>query len=409
MADPITLPHVVRENLEALLKELNISEYDLNFSKGSSKGDNYLGIITKVKVVELNGSRILNLVIKSAPQALEFRNYIKIEILHEREVFMYEQVFPELVKFQENANLKDIFNPTPFCYKTSVTAPYEHLIFEDMMASGYMMKDRKCTTDLNHCTTVLQAYGKFHGLALALKIKKPEIYRRLSEAARESYFNNVDLNNLCKTVKAGTDKVVNKLNAKDDQLLIDKLNNFTEYPVNGLLENLSIEAADGEAVFCHGDCWINNLLFKYKEGSSAPSEVCILDWQLSRCASPAIDVSYFIFACTDKELRDSYYDRLLNTYYSSLSSVLLQFGCNSDVFSKETFLSHMKRFSKYGLMMCFIAVPLFAADLDEIPDWTANMNQGEREKMFTKERKSEAYIVKKLTEIAKDFVRLGYL
>lgn len=68
----------------------------------------------------------------------------------------------------------------------------------------------------------------------------------------------------------------------------------------------------------------------------------------------------------------------------------------------------MKQFSKYGLMMCLIGVPLFVADLDEIPDWTGDMENGEREKMFSMTRKSEQYIVDKLTDIARDFDRLGY-
>lgn len=59
-------------------------------------------------------------------------------------------------------------------------------------------------------------------------------------------------------------------------------------------------------------------------------------------------------------------------------------------------------------MMCLIGVPLFVADLDEIPDWTGDMENGEREKMFSMTRKSEQYIVDKLTDIARDFDRLGY-
>lgn len=408
------LPKEIQNSLQDFIEQkLEFKDYDLSFSKGSSKGDNYLGVLTKVTVTENNDQavnpRILNLIIKSAPQAEEFRKYIKIEILHEREIFMYEQVFPELKRFQEKLGLDDIFYPVPKCYQTSNVAPYEYLILEDMTAKGYEMKNRKIVTDLNHSMEVLKAYGKYHALCLALKVKEPKIFDNLAKLTKETYFTNVNLENLCTTVKAVIDKVIQRLNQDQDSIIIAKLTQFIKFPVNGLLENLSIEAANGQAVFSHGDSWINNILFKYQDNKLSPSDICFLDWQLSRCASPAIDISYFIFACTDKNLRASHYDDLLNVYHSSLTSFLKRLGCESDILSKEKLLDNMKKFSKYGLMMCLITIPLIAAEIDEIPDWTDDMNEEERAKMFSKERKSEEYIMNKLIDVVRDCDRFEYL
>ncbi|XP_056648170.1 uncharacterized protein LOC130452767 isoform X2 [Diorhabda sublineata] len=408
------LPKEIQSSLQNLIEQkLEIKDYDLSFSKGSSKGDNYLGVLTRVTVTEKNDKvanpRIFNLIIKSAPQSEEFRKYIKIEILHGREVCMYEQVFPELKRFQEEVGLEDIFYPVPKCYKTSNVAPYEHLILEDMTAKGYEMKNRKIVTDLNHSMEVLKAYGKYHALCLALKIKEPEVFDNLVELTKETYFTNVNLENLCGTIKAVIDKVTQKLDQDKERKLIKKLNEFIKFPVNGLLENLSIKAANGDAVFSHGDSWINNILFKYEDNCSCPSKICFLDWQLSRCTSPAIDISYFIFSCTDKKLRAHHYEDLLNAYHSSLLSFLKQLGCDLDIFSKEKLLDNMKRFSKYGLMMCLITIPLAAAEMDEIPDWTNDMNEEERTKMFSQERKSEKYIINKLIDVVRDFDKLEYI
>ncbi|CAG9864250.1 unnamed protein product [Phyllotreta striolata] len=337
MEENVSLPQEVLSNLKECLHRLKLENYTTHYSKGSDKGQNYLGIITKVKVSgtdEKGDTKTVNLIIKSAPQSQEFRDYIKIDILHEREVYMYERVFVELSKLIEETDV-DVSYTVPRCYLTSKTSPYEHLIFEDMISLGYVLKNRKTTLDLDNCLAVLKAYGQFHALGLALKYKKPDVYKELSDNTKEMYFNNED--------------------------------------------------------------------------KSRPSAVCLLDWQLSRCASPAVDVSYFIFACTEKALRDAHYPALLDAYHSSFVERLASSGVDPAVFASATFAEHMRKFSKYGLMMCLIAVPLFAADPDEIPDWTGHMEEGEREKMFLMERKSERYIVDKLTGIAGDFDRLGYI
>lgn len=60
-------------------------------------------------------------------------------------------------------------------------------------------------------------------------------------------------------------------------------------------------------------------MFTY-DNNGKPIDVNFLDWQTTRHASPIIDIVYFMFCCTTKELRDTHYDEFLKVYHSSLSA-----------------------------------------------------------------------------------------
>jgi thiamine kinase-like enzyme len=56
----------------------------------------------------------------------------------------------------------------------------------------------------------------------------------------------------------------------------------------------------------------------------------MIDFQLARFASPALDISFFIYSCTTEELRVQYYDDLLKAYHESLSAIVKDFGSNPE-------------------------------------------------------------------------------
>lgn len=79
------------------------------------------------------------------------------------------------------------------------------------------------------------------------------------------------------------------------------------------------------SVITHGDCWTNNFLYKY-DGNNAIVETCLVDFQLIRYGSPALDVANLIFCCTDKSLRQNHMKTLLQVYYKELLKSLKTLG-----------------------------------------------------------------------------------
>lgn len=95
----------------------------------------------------------------------------------------------------------------------------------------------------------------------------------------------------------------------------------------GRMVNLVSEDSTLTAL-CHGDCWANNFLYRYKcnvppvatnNGDDDTKtmevvEVCLVDFQLIRYSSIALDVANLLFCCTSKSLRDQYLSQFIDLY-----------------------------------------------------------------------------------------------
>lgn len=85
------------------------------------------------------------------------------------------------------------------------------------------------------------------------------------------------------------------------------------------------------------------------QNSAEKYDIHFLDWQVVRCGTVAIDLSYFIFCCTDGELRKRL-PELMRIYHNSLIQRIEEFGSNGhELFPFEKLEWHMKKYAKFGL------------------------------------------------------------
>lgn len=130
----------------------------------------------------------------------------------------------------------------------------------------------------------------------------------------------------------------------NDSIYIEKMKNFID---SNTFFNQMIELVTTEgplSVICHGDCWTNNLLYKYDdEGNilevenfkqlcevtlifSFVFQIQFVDFQLIRFGSLTLDLSNLLFCCTDKNLRRDHFKPLLKLYHKELVRSLKLFG-----------------------------------------------------------------------------------
>ena len=149
--------------------------------------------------------------------------------------------------------------------------------------------------------------------------------------------------------------------------------------------------------------------FQNLDNPNIPTDVCLLDWQLARIGSPALDLSYFIFTCTDKKLRDKYYDKMLKTYHYSLCLHLTMLGSDASLFPFEALEQEMKSSAVGGLYMSIMVLYLMVSEVSEIPDWTNATTEEEFAESADYQTKNICIYNERATDVVRDFIRKGYL
>lgn len=89
-----------------------------------------------------------------------------------------------------------------------------------------------------------------------------------------------------------------------------------------------------ERVVNHGDTWTNNLLFKYDD-SGRPVHVTLIDFQVCRYTSPAMDIQYFLFTSVRDDVIDSRVSDLLDAYLGALNKQLEELGSTQRLSRRE--------------------------------------------------------------------------
>lgn len=235
-------------------------------------------------------------------------------------------MLPFLRQFEQSKRVtrEDCFNEYPKCYWTVKEEFNECLLLEDLSVRGFQLIDRhsqEVTAD--HVRLVLQALGEFHAVSFALKDQQPDKFNHLVSELKEIFIkreNSYLLNMLTEQPKL----IFDLLSAEEDADLLTKMRKVFEKNAMDIAIDC-LETNGSASVITHGDTWQNNILFKYDEDSN-PIESCLLDWQVSRVSSPIIDLVYFIFTCTTKELREAHYNNFLKIYHESLSEHIRRYS-----------------------------------------------------------------------------------
>ncbi|CAG9824036.1 unnamed protein product [Phaedon cochleariae] len=347
--------------IEKIASDNDFTDHQVKAITGSVKGDNYLGKITSVTVED--GNRKLELILKSAHVG-EMRNQIPIHKAYMREIFVYEQVFAKFKEFQEEYRISEPFQSHPKLYATSDVEPRECLVMENLRESGYKLWNRKQLMNPEHISAVLKEYAKLHAVSFAMAEKKPEDFRKLAEVMKNHIWEN-DKELTATYIRSVMNQVLGLF--EDDPDTTEVLKAFEKR----LLDLFFDPSNDSEnIVFDHGDCWCNNLMFGYEnqDNSSVPSSVRIIDWQLSKLASPAMDLSYFFLVHSPKEVLYDY-EKYLKLYHETLSKNLREFSCDPEkVFPYSVLLEHWKKRACLGVYTAFSIVKIMLCDSEDAPD-----------------------------------------
>ncbi|GBP25971.1 hypothetical protein EVAR_84530_1 [Eumeta japonica] len=138
-----------------------------------------------------------------------------------------------------------------------------------------------------------------------------------------------------------------------------------------------------------------------------PIDLCFIDYQLMRYASPVTDISFYLSMSTGRGLRCRHYARLLDIYYGTLAAVLRQGSLDvNEVYPREIFERHLRKYSVLGLVEALIALKIITGDSEAALD-VSEMNEKVTDVPAVDEGR-EALYIDRVNGVVDDFFSNGY-
>lgn len=256
---------------KAIENNLGSENVSCEIIQASAKGDNYVGVIYRVKVKKLtsldekNKNNTFSMIIKLPPENEARREQFSIPIFFEREILLYTDVLPLFINFQKQKGINPMengFHEIPMCYGVVETEREEALIFEDLNSSGYEMFDRHKNLNYEHAELAMKILGKFHAISFAMKDQDFSKFKRFTEM-KDLFTSKSNDEAFCEFMNMITKRSWDTLDKEKDSKYIEKINYLTNKPIIDLLiECVDPKDAEPYAIITHGDCWNNNMMYK---------------------------------------------------------------------------------------------------------------------------------------------------
>lgn len=299
--------------------QLNISSFSVK--PLSDKPIGFLGghFILKVnfnsiKQIEITKSvkNEISFFIKKLPNSDHSQfEYVSEMNAFSKEVNFYEKLIPKLRSFGNE-------KWSPKCYFIEKD---NFLVFENLVAGGFQMLSNHNYFDFHHMKIAIETLARFHASSIILEEnEKCLIPDKFFDCIKENSYPNDDQN----VRVLGFNKAVSVLLE-----LIEKIPKYQEnyekicekFPklMKKIFEFVKPSKVYKNVV-CHGDLWCNNLMFSYR--MNQPIDARIVDFQLARYATPALDLTTLLCTTTNKRFRDLNLQKIIEIYYSALQSEL---------------------------------------------------------------------------------------
>ncbi|XP_053958148.1 uncharacterized protein LOC128863170 [Anastrepha ludens] len=377
-----------REIFRSIEPEVQIDAFEEE--QGSGRGDNYTATLYRT---HLTGQRKSTadgkkqkweqyLICKRLPENAQRREAYKSDKLFRNEVLFYTEILPELLRFQETKTEK-VFDATPKCFY----ARGDLLIMEDLRIRGFQMPDRQKGLTIDETELVLKEVAQFHALSLAYKFENLAQFERLRGLVTEGLFcasNENWYKNYYERLTKDAIKMVSDILPEDSKYL-DAMRKFAGCS-SFFSQMVNLVCAESTlSAICHGDCWVNNFLYRYESAGGNTEQkkavdVCLVDFQLIRYSSIALDIANLLFCCTTKAMRDEHLNSFIKLYTSevfrwlkTLCTYLPEYCDSAEKFAK-LFREELKTYGRFALGLALDILPMSTCSSEHAPDMYLNIH-----------------------------------
>ncbi|KAF4533013.1 hypothetical protein B566_EDAN000704 [Ephemera danica] len=331
------------------LNEKSIDHKACEVTAAVAPGENYMGHIWRITYPNIS------LILKATYQSAGERQAFNLETMFRNEINFYQQILPNLPGCRDLA--------VPRCFATHCNGKNEDaLVLQDLNAQGFKLASREIGLDLLHCQLVLRELARFHASSFALKARDPKKFEQLARLAQEALYSENERANWSPVTTYTFQDCIRMIGEAMDQKYGDVVSKTLK---DGFDLFVDMIRGDGPfAVINHGDCWTNNLLFRYSDRGQ-PEEMRLLDFQFVRYSSFALDFTFFLCTSVRPDVLRSEYENLFHVYYTALSTRLKDLGNAEDTPSMTEVHAEIIRCFSYGLAKAFVAMPFFTRPMSD--------------------------------------------
>lgn len=380
-----------KELLEGVLGD-GSTVLSVDAHRAVAKGENFLSLLFRTRVQyttrDSEEPQELHLMVKGVPDGEFIQVFVEEVGVFRREMQIYEETLPRLYSFADARLGKKNAFPRLSAEYFKTKRP-DTLVLGDLKHLDFVMADRRNRLDFVHAKLVIENLARLHALSSAYDEANPGCFaqfddRMFSEVNRErlEQFIPPQIKSLAEEIKKweGFEGIAAKLAALEHKH-VDRLIDVCK------------RAEGGRLMLIHGDCWVNNILFKYSENGE-PEDIRFVDFQLTRQASLGFDLNYFIFSSLRTDVRVQHFDELLAIYCQTFQHWADKLHYTGPPLTLDEIIRETDRTMFFGFTSVLTTMAIVLADPDDAID-LADITSEDVEKgdlqLFDKIYASEAF------------------
>ncbi|KAH8417045.1 hypothetical protein KR222_001857, partial [Zaprionus bogoriensis] len=323
-----------------------------------AKGENFTTLVLRVKInVSLNeGCQAeTSYIVKLLPTTFSTRNMISSWKVFDKEKLSYGCYVPEFEQMYRNVNKAITFGAK--YYEASSPPTKELIILEDLGIHGFKNANRQEGLDMKHSHAVLEKLAQFHAAsAVRYEVKGayPDIYDRnlCSEEDKFQEFRDNQARSLIQALPLYEASHLENALTKLFSELKNKLPELTKY-----------DPAEFNALI-HGDCWLNNLLFKFNDQGEI-DDMLFVDFQLPRFGNPSADLLNFLITSVNIDHKLRHFDYFIYFYHTQLVEHLQILDYKQRVPTLRELHMNLQKYGIWAIISIFMALPVVLLDPTE--------------------------------------------
>ncbi|CAG0902233.1 unnamed protein product [Darwinula stevensoni] len=341
--------------------EEEIDVKDFHVERATEAGENFATIVYRIQasyICSCDGLRTNREAVyigKFLPVQPKHRETLQQIHLFEREVVVYNDLIQTMINLQkEKLRREDILMPdVPRCiYANDESTPIAAVIMEDLCGKGFRLADKYQGLQPDEVRLLMKAYGQFHALGVLVD-------RHTEFSSRPIFCENAleKLPEFGDMLRNGLEivwKVLENISGQEENAR--RVTNYIKRVDGGRDRFFQLIGAKGRLqTFIHGDCWCNNMMFRYDPDTRAPVGIRILDLQDVAYGNPCRDLLEFLYCSTSKETRKET-PAFFKLYYDTLVATAQSLGITLE-YSYQDFQKDVEEREEFGFLMAMLGIP----------------------------------------------------